>query len=50
MSLDPEQMRLLALAQRERDPDKLMELIGEVIERFDRNADRRELTETLRSA
>lgn len=48
MSLDQEQMRLLAMAQQELDPDKLMELIGEVLERFDADADRHELTETLR--
>jgi hypothetical protein len=48
MSLDLEQTRLLALAREERDSARLMELISEVLERFDRNADRHELTEVLR--
>lgn len=48
MPLDQEQIRLLALAEQERDPQKLMQLIGEVLERFEDNADQRQLTQELR--
>jgi hypothetical protein len=35
MQLDQEQIRMLALAEQERDSEKLLRLIGEALERFE---------------
>lgn len=45
--MDAEQLKLLAMAERETDPNRLMELIDQVLHRFDVNDDPHQLCEAL---